>query len=241
MAPQELEVENNATVLHELHPPREAEPVLSTPDWQPASQLSQMSQVPLLNTSNNTTPDSMFAMSAMDADPAESSMAGGPSMQDGGKMVLASMPSMHGAIDSEIRSIHGDVDADYDIDDDDDGSLSESLEAVPTVATQQPLAPMHAVSSMHGYSAALGGIAGGPSALAGMSLAGSSRDLKAGLSIMGGMHGGLSITGSRMGGEDSIIMPYPGRLAAMASDRKWCAPSSPHNPVLAPHCIEGLQ
>lgn len=228
VAPPELGIDANATAMHvphASHAPTEAYPVLNTPDWQAVSQFSQMSQVPLLP--NGTPENSMFARSALE--PAESSMAGGlsappsaPASMQGGECALASMPSMHGAVDSEMASIHGDP--------------SEFTEAPSRLSTPR-LAPMHSLSSMHGGGggsilggiSGLGGIQGGPSALA-SSMHGGGASMMGGTGVLGSMHGGLSMTGSRMGGgDDSLMMPCPGgaatRTAAAALAGPWYAPS----------------
>ena len=195
VAPPELQVDANATVMHAphaSHAPTEADPVLSAPDWQAASQLSQMSQLPLLP--NGVPECSMFARSAME--PAESSMAGGPSAlpsapaseQGAGDLEFASLPSMHGAVESEMPSMHGAVDSEMASMCGDDGSESARLGGEDSLMMACP--------------AVLGGIQGGPSALAGM--LGVSTSLMGASDALGSMHGGPSGSGSRMGGDDSL-------------------------------------
>ena len=258
VAPPELEVDAHATVVHAphaSHPPTEAGTVLSAADWQAASQLSQMSQVPLLP--NGAPEYSMFARSALE--PADSSMAGGasglpsvPTSEQGGDgsvyaSVYASLPSMHGAVDSEVASMRGD-----------DSAVGDSADLPPVPPTAGRLAPMQSLSSMHGGASAmgsasrrlggedsimmgcpaLGGMQGGPSALA--SMMGASSSLMGESGALGSMYGGPSVTVSCMGGEDSLMMPCPGRATrstAAATPSSWYAPHAQH--VLCPCLVPG--
>jgi hypothetical protein len=213
-----------------VDPDPDLDPNLS---WQPESQLSDTSQAARYST---CTPEvSMFARSLLEP----SSMAGGPSAlpstySEGEIMYPACMLELHGAVESEMASMHGDPSELAD-------ALSES--AIAAVGTEQTQC-MHRVQvanaslheegeiqrgvSMHsvmprvtGRSCVLGGMHGGPSALSDMHGGPSALSgMHGGPSALSGMHGGPSDAGASMG-YSNFLMPFAG-TAAHTHGEPWC-------------------